>query len=211
MKEFAQIKNIIFDLGAVIIPIDFNKTFQAFSDLSNLSIEEIKRRYMASNIFADFEKGLIGNYKFILEVRTLLGLSSDISDQDIVDAWNVLLLQIPKERIERIQELATRYRLFLLSNTNPIHITEVHGILHSNTGIDRLEKIFEKVWYSYDLGLIKPHTNIYETVLKQKKLNAAETVFLDDNADNVAGAKKIGIEALLVTDENNLLQLLKHA
>ena len=211
MKEFAQIKNIIFDLGAVIIPIDFNKTFQAFSDLSNLSQEEIKQRYMASTVFADFEKGIIGNYKFILEVRALLDLSAEISDQAIVNAWNALLLQIPADRIERIQELSSRYRLFLLSNTNPIHIAEVHGILHNNTGIDQLEKIFEKVWYSYDLGLIKPHTAIYETVLNQRKLNPVETVFLDDNADNVAGAKKVGIEALLVTDENNLLKLLKHA
>jgi len=211
MKDFASIKNIIFDLGAVIIPINFSLTFKAFASLSQLSIEEIQLRYQSSTLFIDFEKGIVGNYHFLLGVRKLLNLSASISDEQIVDAWNALLLQIPAERVQRIQELSQNYRVFLLSNTNPIHITEVQSILYKNTQVARLEDVFEKVWYSYDLGLIKPGIDIYTTVLQQKQLKASETVFLDDNTDNVAGANAAGIHALLVDDNNTLLELLKHA
>lgn len=211
MKDFSAIKNIIFDLGAVIIPIDFLLTFRAFASLSNLPVEEIQLRYQSSTLFVDFEKGYIGNYQFLTGVRQLLNLSESISDQQIVDAWNALLLPIPAERVQRIQQLSNTYRVFLLSNTNPIHISEVQAILYQHTQVAQLENIFEKVWYSYDLGLIKPGVEIYKAVLDQKQLNAAETVFLDDNADNIAGAKTAGINALLVDANNSLLELLKHA
>ncbi|MGN6645104.1 MAG: HAD family hydrolase [Cytophaga sp.] len=211
MKDFSNIKNIILDLGAVIIPIDFSLTFQAFASLSGLSIQEIEQRYKSSNLFIDFEKGIIGNYQFLCGVRVLLNLPSSISDQQITDAWNALLLPIPMDHIKRIQELASTYRLFLLSNTNPIHIAEVQAILYKYTQVSRLEKLFEKVWYSYDLGLIKPGVDIYKTVLMQKQLTEQETVFLDDNADNVAGAKQAGIHALLVDEQSTLIELMKHA
>lgn len=211
MKDFSSVKNIIFDLGAVIIPINFSLTFNAFASLSQLPVEEIQLRYQSSTLFIDFEKGIIGNYQFVSGVRALLNLPDSITDQQIVDAWNALLLQIPAERVQRIQELSKKYRVFLLSNTNPIHIAEVQSILYKNTGLHRLEEIFEKAWYSYDLGLIKPYVDIYTAVLVQKQLNASETVFLDDNLDNIAGATAAGIKALPVDDTNTLLALLKHA
>ena len=211
MKDFTRIKNIIFDLGAVIIPIDFSLTFRAFASLSNLPLEEIQSRYQASTLFVEFEKGIIGNFQFLVGVRQLLELSDSITDQQLVDAWNALLLEIPAERVHRIQELSKQYRVFLLSNTNPIHIAEVQSILYRNTQIAQLEAIFEKAWYSYDLGLIKPGIAIYQKVLEQKQLAAAETIFLDDSVDNVAGAVAAGIQALLVDEHTSLLELLKHA
>ncbi len=211
MTTFSAIKNIIFDLGAVIIPIDFERTFQAFATLSDLSKEEIKMRYQSSPIFLDFEKGLIGNFAFLKELRALLNCKASITDEDLTTAWNTLLLPIPKERIDRIQSLSHTYRLFLLSNTNPIHIAEVNRILFCRTAVPVLEDLFEKTWYSYDLGLIKPHTAIYDAVLKQKNLDASETVFLDDNADNIAGAASVGIHAMLVTEKDGMVELLKEA
>jgi putative hydrolase of the HAD superfamily len=211
MKDFSSIKNIVFDLGAVIIPIDFEKTFQAFSTLSKISVEEIKRRYQSTTIFLEFEKGIIGNYAFLRELRTLLEVDNTVSNQMLIDAWNALLLPIPKERIDRIKVLASTYRLFLLSNTNPIHIKDVNRILVECTEVSALENLFETTWYSYDLGLIKPDTSIYETILRIKELKANETVFLDDNADNIRGAVLTGISALHVTEQLHLLEQLKHA
>lgn len=211
MKDFSSIKNIVFDLGAVIIPIDFEKTFQAFSTLSKISVEEIKRRYQSTTIFLEFEKGIIGNYAFLRELRNLLEVDNTVSNQMLIDAWNALLLPIPKERIDRIKVLASTYRLFLLSNTNPIHIKDVNRILVECTEVSALENLFETTWYSYDLGLIKPDTSIYETILRIKELKANETVFLDDNADNIRGAVLTGISALHVTEQLHLLEQLKHA
>ncbi|WP_018343015.1 HAD family hydrolase [Cytophaga aurantiaca] len=211
MNDFTSIKNIIFDLGAVIIPIDFEKTFQAFATLSSLPVEEIKRRYQSTSLFIDFEKGIIGNFTFLQKLRSLLEVNDTTSDQQLIDAWNTLLLPIPQERIDRIKLLASDYRLFLLSNTNPVHIKDVNRILYECTQVSALEQLFETTWYSYDLGLIKPSTEIYETVLQLKELKASETVFLDDNADNIAGALATGIHALHVTEEHHLLEQLKHA
>ena len=161
MKDFSSIKNIVFDLGAVIIPIDFEKTFQAFSTLSKISVEEIKRKYQTSSIFQEFEKGIIGNYTFIQELRTLLEVNNTTSDQQLIDAWNALLLPIPKERIDRIKVLASSYRLFLLSNTNPIHIKDVNRILIECTEVPALENLFETTWYSYDLNQIPVFTKLF--------------------------------------------------
>lgn len=211
MKDFTSIKNIIFDLGAVIIPIDFEKTFDAFAHLSKLPKESVKQRYAESSFFIDFEKGLIGNFSFLKQLRDVLEVDATVTDQQLINAWNTLLLPIPTDRITRIQALASKYRLFLLSNTNPIHIHEVQRILYTYTQVDCLERLFEHTWYSYDLGLIKPYTDIYEAVLNRKSLLAHETVFLDDNADNIAGAAQAGIHAVHVTEQSTLLELLKHA
>lgn len=211
MKDFSSIKNIVFDLGAVIIPIDFEKTFHAFSILSKLPIEEIKRRYQSTSLFVDFEKGIIGNFAFLQQLRLLLEVDKTVTDQQLIDAWNTLLLPIPNERIERIKSLASSYRLFLLSNTNPIHIKDVNRILFECTAVSALEKLFETTWYSYDLGLIKPYAEIYTRILEIKGLQANETVFLDDNADNISGALSVGIHALHVTETNEMIELLKGA
>lgn len=211
MTSFTGIKNIIFDLGAVIIPIDFEKTFEAFARLSHLPKTVVKSRYAASTLFTDFEKGLIGNFSFLQQLRALLNVPDPVTDQQLIDAWNALLFPIPAERIARIQALASSYRLFLLSNTNPIHIHEVQRILYASTRVDCLERLFEHTWYSYDLGLIKPHASIYENVLQRKNLLAHETVFLDDNTDNITGAAQVGIHTIHITEESGLLETLKHA
>jgi len=211
MTDFKHIKNIIFDLGAVIIDIDFARTFQAFAKLSPLSADEIMKRYHDATFFTDFEKGMIGNHIFIEKVRDLLELSSAVSNEQIVESWNRLLIQIPENRIKRIQTLSETYRVFLLSNTNPMHIHAVNNILYTSNTVDRLERLFETAWFSYDLGLVKPHRSIYDNVLHEKSLKAEETVFLDDNADNIKGALEAGIIALHVQGKNDLIELLRYA
>ncbi|WP_299248625.1 HAD family phosphatase [uncultured Cytophaga sp.] len=211
MDEFKHIKNIIFDLGAVIIPIDFEKTFCAFSNLSGIPVDEIKTRYLNATLFVDFETGLIGNFAFLQGLRLLLNMDQTISDHELRNAWNALLLDIPEERINRILELTDTYRIFILSNTNPIHIKAVNQILYDFTGSPTLEEVVEHAFYSYDMGMIKPDPNIYTTALAQFGLIADETFFLDDNADNIAGAQSVGIHTALVTEQHSLFEILKHA
>jgi putative hydrolase of the HAD superfamily len=205
----STIRNIVFDLGAVIIPIDFQRTFQAFSAISNLSVESLAYKYHSSEFFVEFEKGLIGNYVFIQHLRKLLDLSGNVEEKSIIEAWNKLLFPIPKERIQRIQELGKKYNLYLLSNTNPIHIKEVNTILKKSSGVSFLEDLFIHTYYSYDIGLIKPSTAIYEHVLNTSQLIANETLFLDDNFDNIQSALSIGIQAVHVTESMDMLSILK--
>lgn len=200
--------NLFFDLGAVIIPIDFNKTFQSFSTLSGIPVTYISTMYQLhqSDIFQPFEKGYSGNALFLHQVRNLLQLPSSISDLQIIRAWNDLLLPIPPERIERIKTLRKKHSLYLLSNTNPIHITEVHRILFRSTGVSQLEELFEHTFYSYDMNALKPTKDFYQYVLHNIPAQAKDCYFMDDNKDNILGAQACGIESSLMTTEFTMME-----
>ena len=117
--DFTGIKNIIFDLGDVIINIDPPRTYQAFADLKGISLEEAYKIVDDNAFFDKYDKGQFSDQGFVDYVKEKLDLTN--SDQEIIDAWNALLLDMPKERIERIQELS-KYDIYLLSNTCSLHI-----------------------------------------------------------------------------------------
>lgn len=203
-----KIKNIIFDLGDVILNIDVPIASKSFADLSGREQSEILTIFKESEVFRQFETGLMDEPTFRNYVREILNFP-DLSDDAIDTAWNSLLLDLPPERVELLKKLATRYRLFLLSNTSSIHITQVNKILEASTGVERLEDLFETVFLSYEMGLMKPDTRIYQEVLDKAGLKAEETLFLDDNADNIRGAGQLGIETIHVQKPVTILEYLK--
>ncbi len=133
--------------------------------------------------------------------------SEDWADEVIDTAWNTILLDLPVERVKRIQELQGKYRLFLLSNTSPIHIRRVNEIL-TGLGLPVLEDLFERVFYSYEVRLAKPSPEIYSYVLEEAGLKANETAFLDDNYANIQGALSVGIQAVHVQKPLTILDYL---
>ena len=203
-----KIKNIIFDLGDVILNIDVPIASKSFADLSGREQSEILTIFKESEIFRQFETGLMDEPTFRNYVREILNFP-DLSDEAIDTAWNSLLLDLPPERVELLKGLATQYRLFLLSNTSSIHITQVNKILEASTGVAKLDDLFEIVFLSYEMGLMKPDTRIYQEVLDKAGLNAEETLFLDDNADNIRGAAQLGIETIHVQKPVTILEYLK--
>jgi glucose-1-phosphatase len=192
--KLAGIKNIIFDLGAVIINIDFQYTFEAFAKLCNTDILTLIKKFRDLRIFERYEVGEFDDEQFRNFIRK--ELNPELSDAGIDKAWNALLLDIPLKRIELLKKLSKSFRLFLLSNTNNIHIVEVNKILHETSRLNKLDLLFEKVYYSYDIRLAKPDVKIYEHVLQENNLIAAETLFIDDNLDNIKGAEKAGLRTL---------------
>lgn len=203
-----NIKNIIFDLGDVIIPINPGLTAMAFAQLSGLTVPQVQALFFEHKVFQQFETGLVDDAGFRDHVRTILN-NNDWADEVIDEAWNTLLLELPLDRIRRIQELRGHYRLFLLSNTSPIHIREVNQKLAKVAGIDTLDKLFEKVYYSYDIRMMKPSPDIYQFVLNDAGLLAEETVFLDDNADNIRAAAELGIQAVQVQPPLTIIDYLR--
>lgn len=203
-----QIRNIIFDLGDVILNIDVPIASKSFADLSGREQHEILTIFKESEIFRHFETGLMDEPTFRNYVREILNFP-DLSDEAIDTAWNSLLLDLPPERVELLKKLATKYRLFLLSNTSSIHITQVNKILEASTGVEKLEDLFEIVFLSYEMGLMKPDPRIYEEVLAKAGLKAEETLFLDDNADNIRSAGELGIETIHVQKPVTILEYLK--
>lgn len=203
-----KIKNIIFDLGDVILNIDVPVASKSFADLSGREQSEILTIFKENELFRQFETGLMDEPTFRNYVREILNFP-DLSDEAIDTAWNSLLLDLPPERVELLRKLATRYRLFLLSNTSSIHITQVNKILEASTGVEKLEDLFEIVFLSYEMGLMKPDTRIYQDVLDKAGLKAEETLFLDDNADNIRGAAQLGIETIHVQKPVTILEYLQ--
>ena len=203
-----KIKNIIFDLGDVILNIDVPVASLSFAQLSGKEQHEIISLFKEKDIFRQFETGKLDEKGFRDYIRELL-VFPDWTDEMIDVAWNSLLLDLPPERVELLKKLRENYRLFLLSNTSSIHITQVNKILEAATGIEKLDDLFDKVYYSYDMGLMKPDPAIYLQVLKEQGLEAEETLFLDDNADNIAAASKLGIDTIHVQKPVTILDYLK--
>ena len=205
-------KNLIFDLGDVIIPIDLTAPIRNFAMLANLPEDEVRAIWQQHDFINRYETGLIDDEAFRTHIRRVLkretGASDGWADEAIDTAWNTILLDLPVERIERIRELKDSHRLFLLSNTSPIHIRQVNSVL-AQLNQPTLEQLFERVFYSYEVRMAKPSPDIYRHVLTEAGLVAAETAFFDDNAANIRAAAELGIQAVHVQPPLTILDYLK--
>ncbi|GAB3506254.1 HAD family phosphatase [Spirosoma knui] len=215
----ATLKNLIFDLGDVIIPIDLTAPIRNFAMLAKLPEEDVRAIWKQHDFINRYETGLIDDESFRSHVRELLRnrateagtetVASDAWADEVIDtAWNTVLLDLPLERIERIKALKPNYRLFLLSNTSPIHIRQVNRVL-TGMGQPTLEELFERVFYSYEVRLAKPSPEIYQHVLSEAGLVAEETAFFDDNAANIQAAAELGIQAVHVQPPKTILDYLE--
>ncbi len=186
-----SVKNIIFDFGGVVIDIDEQLTINEFA---KLGVEDIS---MVNNpefieIVRKFEKGIFTPDIFRNKLRDYLDLSA--TDQEIDDAWNALLFDIPKERLEVIEKVKKNYNIFLLSNSNEIHYDLYLRDLQLRFGYNEFAELFHQAYFSFDLHLSKPNSEIYEFVMYQEGLNPEETLFIDDKPENIEAAKKLGFQ-----------------
>ena len=189
-----SIKNIIFDLGGVLLNLDFKRTHDRFRSLGIDNIEELFRFGLGSATFMDHEAGLITDEQFLLKLKGLI--PTPVTDQQVIDSWNALLVDFPKKRIERLKELKKKYRLFLFSNTNGIHLEWFHQIYRSSYEDTSLEDLFEKAYYSHVIKMRKPDVTAFQFILKDNNLKPEETLFIDDALVNVEAARQAGMEAI---------------
>jgi glucose-1-phosphatase len=208
LEDFAAIKNIIFDLGNVVIDIEPSKTYDAFAVLSkSKKAHEVEFLIKEHKIWANYEKGLITEKEF----RQLLALHLDLdaTDFEIDTAFNALLLPILPTRIDLIEKLGQKYRLFVLSNTSKIHMIDFEKIVEKCTGRTDFWKLFEKPYFSFEMGKLKPEIEIYQQVLSESNLAASETLFLDDLLHNIEAAKTLNINTIHIQRPLSLLEYLK--
>ena len=198
------IKNIIFDLGGVIMNIDFKKTENAFADLGFTDFKQYMTQFHITPFFEEYETGKIDDADFVKGIQQIAG--KPITEQEIIAAWNALLLDFPLERIGLLERLKKRYRIFLLSNTNSLHYTAFQQTLHALTG-KMLEDIFEKTYFSHTSHVRKPNAAIYQMVLDENNLNPAETLFIDDTASNFSGAEEAGIQTFHLQKPMTILEI----
>ena len=203
------IKNIIFDLGGVIINIRFQLTHDAFRKLSISGQELAFTQAQQSGLFDDYETGRISDAEFRAALRR--HYSIEATDAEIDEAWNALLLDIPAERIALLQELGKKYRLFLLSNTNALHLVRFTQIVADNFSIPSLDSLFERTYYSHLIGQRKPDAVVFEQILAQHNLNRTETLFVDDSIQHIESANKIGLKTLFLAPPLTINEAFKDA
>lgn len=181
-----MIKNIILDFGDIFIDLDKSATPKAMEKFGfkNLTPD-------LDTLFKEYEKGSMGSRAFLYQVSEHFPTATE---KDLIHAWNAILLEFPDNRLEFVETLAAQnsYRLFLLSNTNDIHIEYVKQQMGMEK-FNRFKNAFEVFYLSYEMGMRKPDAEIYEFVLKENNLVASETLFVDDTLENTDSAASIGI------------------
>jgi glucose-1-phosphatase len=203
-----SVKNIIFDLGGVILDLSVTDTLKSFSKLSGLSFKEIERIFISAPEFEHYEKGSLDDAGFRHFIRQTYRV--DCSDADIDACWNAMLLDLPAKKLQLLENLKSRYNTFLLSNTNGIHLDYINQvILPKAAGIVSLDKYFHRSYYSHRMGKRKPDAEIFEQVLEENNLNASETLFLDDNGLNTEGAAKVGIKTIYITSSDQIFDVFR--
>jgi putative hydrolase of the HAD superfamily len=190
--DLSNIKNIIFDFGNVLLNINPSLTAIAFKSLGIKDEADFFGGRSSLELMVKFERGQATSEEFIRAISA--AVTGEINDQQIIDAWNALLIDFPPERIELLKTLGQKYRLFLLSNTNQIHYEAYMHDFQQRYGFS-LDTLFEKLWFSHQIGLSKPDTTIFEYVLKDKSLIPEETLFIDDTLMHVEAARKTGMQA----------------
>lgn len=200
--KFENIEAVIFDLGGVVLNLNYQATEKAFEGLGIENFSSLYSQAEQTGIFDEFETGKISVPYFINKLLDFL--PSGTSANQVVNAWNAMILDFPIENLNFLKEIQKSKRIFLLSNTNEIHLQAVNRALDRACGEKNLNHFFESVYYSHELGLRKPDAVIFEHVLQKNKLNPHTTLFIDDTLKHIEGARKLEIVAELYP-QNKLL------
>lgn len=198
------VKAIIFDLGGVVLDIDSERENQRFAELG---IENYRKFFTPANMNVFFQKQEVGEVledQFYDGFRQLTG--SSLSDRDIKETWNLILTDFNSARMAYLEKLRQRFPIYLFSNTNDIHTRRFEALCLEQMG-KPLSDYFEQLYYSQEIHMRKPNPQAFQKVLDLSGLKAEETVFIDDNADNVAGAKSVGLQTIHLVAPTTILDL----
>ena len=198
-------KNILLDLGAVLLNIDVNKLKPAFEDLGVKDFNLVQQQLTEANLFDDLETGKISPDAFCETIRSASNLP--LKDADIMAAWNALLMDFREDTMHFLIQLRKNYKLYLLSNTNAIHLEQFYKQLDNQLGKSSLDFYFDKLFYSHLIGLRKPDAAIYHFVLKDAGIRAEETLFIDDLELNISAAAALGFQTHQLQDHERVEKL----
>lgn len=193
----------------MIINLDISRTHHALATLAGRDPETIRREFRQADLFRRYEKGEITDEAFRRQLRNFLG--TEASGQELDNAWNAMLLDIPPARIRLLKRLRGKYTMLLLSNTNAIHLRQVNHILRQTGGVSSLEDLFDKTFYSHRTGMSKPAPEAFRHVLDSSGIRAEETLFMDDTPEYVRGAQQSGITSVLVEPTHTILDIFADA
>ena len=187
-----KIRNIVFDLGGVLVDLDFKAAINGLQKAGFANVKEQLQAFDREGIFQKFELGEMTAEEFRTAIRE--NSMVELTDEEVDALWNAMLLEVPREKLELILHLRGKYMVYLLSNTNSIHWDYVCKNAFNYRGF-RVEDYFEETFLSYEMHLAKPDKAIFEKVLSDANLLAEETLFIDDSEANCKAAQEVGIHA----------------
>lgn len=201
-----MIKNLLFDLGGVIMDIRRLNCVASFERLGMKNADSFLGEYSQKGPFLQLEEGAISEEEFRTAVRALI--DGEVSDEQIDSAFCDFLVGIPKYRLEQLRQLKKSYNIYMLSNTNSIMWRSRIAEDFRQEGLER-EDYFDGIVTSFEAQSIKPDAKIFHTVVEKLGINPDETLFLDDSQKNLDAAAQLGFHTLLVTPGSEFFELLK--
>jgi len=199
--DFNSISTIIFDWGGVITNIHPAATVDAFSKLGHHSLNKYLKTDQSDDLFLRFEMGKASEEEIYEQLRTDIGRY--IQTEKLHDALCAMLLDTPEIRLNILEKLGKKFKLLLLSNTNPVHTRYYNNYLREQHSVD-FHAFFQKVYYSYELGMRKPDPEIFKFVLADNKLDGHKTLFIDDTEINTQVARSLNIQSLYLNERMTL-------
>ena len=204
MTVSTDIKNIIFDFGGVIHDIRYENVAEAFAKHGITGLERFYSKDFQTAEMDLFEKGLISPAEYRDYIRRMTGKA--LSDNDIDDIVNAILIDVPKERVDLLLKLRNKYRTFLFSNTNQINYDCFTAKLRKRYGFDIFDRCFDAAYFSHFMHMRKPDPDGFRLILKEQRLEPSETLFIDDIEKNLVGARAVGIQGLHLA-QGSILEL----
>jgi glucose-1-phosphatase len=205
--DSSGIKNIIFDFGGVLFEIDYFKPIEAFAKLGYMDFADVYTQANQNPIFDLLETGKVSNEDFW---KFLQNHVPNASRAEVEHAWNCILLHLMPEKVRFVKSLRDKgYRTFLLSNTNAIHVEVFEKMIDASMGLVEFKSAFEKVYYSNEIGIRKPHSETFTTICEWNELNKEETLFIDDSAQHVNGAREAGLNVFHLTQDLEVDKILQ--
>lgn len=200
------IKNILFDLGGVIISLDKAKAIRTFHEAGVEDIEDYLSEYRQKGVFLGLEDGSVSREEFYEEVNQITG--KNISPKMLDKAWMNFLLGIATYKFDLLLKLRKKYNVYLLSNTNPIVMEWAQSSDFSPQGLP-IDAFFEKCYLSYKIGYTKPDIRIFQHVLDDAGIKSKETLFLDDGKTNIEAAEAMGFKVYLANQDEDLRKVFR--
>ena len=191
-----KIKNIIFDLGGVVLDIDESIVYNELEKMG-INVSELAHSKEFIDIMSKFDTGIYTAPTFRKKTKALLG-QEKMTDQRFDAIWNAMILDIPRERIEAIEKMKKHYKIFLMSNSNVIHYDLYVRDLQLRFGYNEFDELFNKSYFSFAEHLEKPDPRFFELILDHEGLLPEETLFIDDTEANIKVAKSLGINTYLI-------------
>ena len=200
-----MIKNIIFDLGGVIYDIRYENIPEAFARMGAGNLVSLYSKAKQTDFIDRYEEGLISSDDFCEEIRRLSEVP--LTNEQIKEAWNAILIDVPVPRVDLLLKLKERYNLYLFSNTNQFNYDCFTAHLKQKYGFDFFETIFKAAYFSHILHIRKPKVEGFQRIMQEQQLNPAETLFIDDSPQHVEGARRCGLQAYHLKDGETIESL----